>query len=79
MFIERLKKIFGIKEKPEITEQNKIEEVKEEIRKKDEDHIKIVGEDDPVLEEMLNRVWRTGKAHIANVDDKGNAEFTELD
>lgn len=78
--ISKIKEIFSTEEKPEVAEQKKVEEIQQEIKPADEDKIKIVGStDDEVMEEMLNRVWKTGKSHIANKNSDGSVTFVELD
>lgn len=68
-----IKRWLGIEERAEIKEQQKVEEIDaERIRIADE-------EEDPAIEELLNRVWNTGKPHIATKDEEGNLEIREVE
>lgn len=71
---KRLKQWLGIEEKPEI----KFNVEEKPVRPVDEDRVKVVGVDDPAVEELINRVWNTGKAHVGNRREDGTLEIKEI-
>lgn len=69
---QRIKQWLGIEEKPEVEKQQNLEEV-------NPNQLLVEDCEDPIIEVMLSKLWLTGKAHIATVDDEGNVIFKEVD